>query len=180
MSAQATELVATLGLVDPALALGDYNARFAAWSTPQAGHASPGRAWRLETGRDSSAQGAGKPFYPELITAPAAASVAAPPARAEREPTAALALSGLELVTHFPAPTSRPLVSSLTAPASMRRAAELAFRTVRDLGYGDLLFQAAAASGAAASFHDFENRRASSAGALDPRIAAIFHHCGWK
>lgn len=225
LGAQTTSLIFAMGLIDTTLEIADYNARFAAWSTEQAGRASPGRAWRLETGVEASTTGAGMPFYAQLLSLPPVVNVA--PERAQVQAawarrladfdsgksalaltecdngylatlglTAANALHGLELVTHFPAPATRKVVPSLSGLARIQAAWELAFQTVRDLGWNDLLFQtggmlcfrgtkiqgnvAAArrmsnhASGTAADFNDFENRQMSSAGSMDPRIVALF------
>ena len=236
MSAQATAFVTAQGLIDTTLAYSDYTARFAAWSTPQPGRASPGQAWTLETGLQQSTQGAGMPFYAQLITIPTVVNVAAQRAQAEAAWAQRLAdfdagantlalsecdnrylsnlnltvqnsLNGLELVTQFPAPASRPrMVNSLPGLAQIQAEWELAFRTVRDLGWNDLLFQtggmlcfrgqkirgtpaqvAAAlrrmsnhSSGTAADFNDFENRQSVPIGTMDPRIVALFEALNFR
>jgi N-acetylmuramoyl-L-alanine amidase len=231
MSAQATSLVTAQGLIDTTLEYGDYNARFAAWSTPQAGRASPGRAWRLETGLEASSQGPAMPFYTQLITIPAAVNIAAQRAQVQAAWTQRLsdfdagtntkalnecdnhylsglgltvanALSGLELVTEFPAAASHRVVRSLTGLSAIQTAWELAFQTVRDLGWNDLLFQTGGmlcfrgtkiqgnpaalrrmsnhSSGTAGDFNDFENRQMSAAGSMDPRIVALFEALNFR
>jgi N-acetylmuramoyl-L-alanine amidase len=231
LSAATASLVTAMGLIDTTLEYSDYDARFAAWSVPQAGRASAGRAWRLETGVEASALGAGMPFYPELVTPPPVVSVAAQRAQVQAAwatrlsdfdagknttpltqcddryvaslgLTAPNALGGLELLTSFPAPSTRRPLSSLEGLAQIRAAWELAFQTVRDLGWNDLLFQtggmlcfrgtkiqgnpAAArrmsnhASGTAGDFNDFENRQMTASGAMDPRIVAVFEAMNFR
>jgi hypothetical protein len=231
LSAQASALITSQGLIDTTIEYADYDARFAAWSTPQAGHASPGRAFRLETGLEASPQGTGMPFYTQLVTLPAVVNVAAQKAQVQAawtrrladfdagtnpKPlnecddrylanlglTVANALNGLELMSVFPASASRAKVGSLTGLASIQPAWELAFQTVRDLGWNDLLFQTGGmlcfrgtkiegdsaalrrmsnhSSGTAADFNDFENRQMSRAGSMDPRIVALFESLGFR
>ncbi len=77
-SAVAT-LVTTSMQIDTTMALGDFRAREQAWRNSLAG-----RHWRLETGADASRQGAGRPFYTQLVTVPAAVNIATEKARVDR------------------------------------------------------------------------------------------------
>jgi hypothetical protein len=64
-------LIVTGGFIDTTLTFGDYRARFDAWD-----RGSAGQTWRLETGITSSALGPGQPFYPSVVTLPAAVNIA--------------------------------------------------------------------------------------------------------
>ncbi len=66
------DIITLAGLIDTTLSANDYNAHFNVWSNGLAC-----RAWRLETGLDHSSQGAGQPFYTQLITIPAAIDISA-------------------------------------------------------------------------------------------------------
>jgi hypothetical protein len=72
LSPAVQSLILHLNVIDTTLPFGDYNARFRAWDNSLAG-----MAWRLETGLQNSTQGPGLPFYPQLITVPAAVNTAA-------------------------------------------------------------------------------------------------------
>jgi hypothetical protein len=67
-----SSLIIRRGMINSALALGEYNAFFNAWN-----NGLPGAAWRLETGIQPSALGAGQPFYPQTIRLPAVVNTAA-------------------------------------------------------------------------------------------------------
>lgn len=76
LSQQTTRLITANLLIDTTLSLADYNVRFGAWNNGLAG-----AQWRAETGVDSSPAGAGQPFYPQLVTIPAAVNIAPEKAR---------------------------------------------------------------------------------------------------
>jgi len=76
LSPQTTRMITANLLIDTTLSLADYNVRFNAWNTGLAG-----RQWRAETGVDASPAGPGQPFYPQLLTIPAAINIAAEKAR---------------------------------------------------------------------------------------------------
>ena len=59
-------------LIDRTLSAADYQARFNHWKTGLAG-----RQWRMETGVDPASPAPGRPFYPQLVTLPAAVNIAA-------------------------------------------------------------------------------------------------------
>jgi D-alanyl-D-alanine carboxypeptidase len=67
-----SSLIIRRGMIDSTLALGEYAAFFNAWN-----NGLPGTAWRLETGIQPSALGAGQPFYPQTIALPAVVNTAA-------------------------------------------------------------------------------------------------------
>lgn len=67
LSPEVQALIRGPRIVDAAVTEAQLRARFRAWRDGL-----PGRAWRLETGRETSAAGAGRPFYPELAQVPAA------------------------------------------------------------------------------------------------------------
>ncbi len=72
LTQQLQRCITALMLIDTTMTYADYNVRFGAWNTGLAG-----RQWRLETGVDPSPAGAGQPFYPQMITIPAAVNIAA-------------------------------------------------------------------------------------------------------
>jgi hypothetical protein len=65
-------LILHTALIDPTISYGQYRERFEAWAGGLAG-----RIWRFETGLEPSLMGPGRPFYPELVTIPAAVNVTA-------------------------------------------------------------------------------------------------------
>lgn len=67
-----SSLIIRRGMINSTLALGEYNAFFNAWN-----NGLPGAAWRLETGIQPSALGAGQPFYPQTIRLPAVVNTVA-------------------------------------------------------------------------------------------------------
>ena len=64
LSRQVHQMVMSSMLIDTTLSLQDYLARFNTWSRGPAGH-----QWRLETGRDTSGGGPGRPFYRQAVPA---------------------------------------------------------------------------------------------------------------
>jgi hypothetical protein len=70
LSSDVTRLVISTGMIDTIMPYEDYQARFNLWKNGLAG-----RAWRLETGLEASTLGSGLPFYPELVTLPAAVNI---------------------------------------------------------------------------------------------------------
>ena len=67
-----SSLIIRRGMIDSTLDLSENAAFFNAWN-----NGLPGAAWRLETGIQPSAQGAGQPFYPQTIALPAVVNTAA-------------------------------------------------------------------------------------------------------
>jgi N-acetylmuramoyl-L-alanine amidase len=70
-SPQVHQLIMRTLLIDDTLSFADYNARVRFWQNGLAG-----QQWQLETGRAQSTGGAGLPFYPQLVTIPAAIDIA--------------------------------------------------------------------------------------------------------
>jgi D-alanyl-D-alanine carboxypeptidase len=166
LSPQTAALIAARNLIDPAAQASVYTARFDAWRT-----GAPGRMWRLETGRETSAgTPAGAPFYPSVFTIPAPINIAAPRAQVEAAWTRRVAafdagstttpltqcdnafltplqvmgpvsLRGLQLHSRFPSPDSAALLPSLTGLAAVAPAFEGVFQAMVDLGWNDLLVE---------------------------------------
>jgi D-alanyl-D-alanine carboxypeptidase len=166
LSPQVTQLIAARSLTDGSLDAAAYRGKLTAWQS-----GAPGRMWRLETGRDTSAgRAAGVPFYPDPFTIPGPINITAERAQVraawahrladfDAGRTASplttcdnaylrqaglmsrVALRGLQLRTQFPSPSSASTLSSLDGLAAVRPAFEAAFQAVVDLGWNDLLFE---------------------------------------
>lgn len=163
---QVSALVVRRLLIDTTLAQADYTARFASWRD-----GAPGRAWRLETGRETvPGRVAAAPFYPDLFANPAGIDISAQRAQVAAAWSARVAafdrgnttvalttcdnthlrglgvmgpisLEGLQLRAKFPAPANARALTSLNGLAAVRPAFEAAFKAVADLGWNDLLFE---------------------------------------
>jgi len=166
LSPQAAQLITARRLTDPSVDAAAYRARVTAWQS-----GAPGRAWRLETGRDTvPGRAAAAPFYPSLFTIPPTINITAERSQVARawaqrladvdagrttRPltdcdntymarlglTTAIPLRGLQLRTHFPSPATASTLTTLTGLAAVRAAFEAAFQAVVDLGWNDLLFE---------------------------------------
>jgi hypothetical protein len=163
---QAGRLIASRLLIDTTLSAADYRAKFTFWRDGL-----PGRAWRLETGRETVAgRPRGAPFYADLVATLApidisrsrsqvqaawARRVAAADAGRSTVPLtkcdnsllaplrlmAPIALRGLQLRSAFPSPASAPTLRTLTGLTVVGPAFEAAFQAIADLGWNDLVFE---------------------------------------
>ncbi|MEO8075459.1 MAG: M15 family metallopeptidase [Acidobacteriota bacterium] len=166
LSAQTSQLISARRLTDATVDAPAYRAKFRAW---QAG--SPGRLWRLETGRDTSpSRPAGAPFYSDPFTIPHPINIAAErgqvqgawrrrlaevdSGRTQKPLTecdgaylsslgliAPISLRGLQLRAKFPSPASARSLTQLNGLAAVQPAFEAAFQAIADLGWNDLLFE---------------------------------------
>jgi hypothetical protein len=166
VSPQVTQLITARRLTDTSVDAAAYRTRFTTWQS-----GAPGRAWRLETGRDTTpGRAAAAPFYPSLFTIPGTINIAAERSQVARawaqrladvdagrtsKPltdcdntymarlglTTPIPLKGLQLRTHFPSPATASTLTTLTGLAAVRTAFEAAFQAVVDLGWNDLLFE---------------------------------------
>ena len=220
LSPQAAPFITARSLSDASVDQATYRARFTAWQT-----GAPGRLWRLETGRETSAgRAVGAPFYSASFSIPASINIAAERTQvrsawthrvadfdAGRTTTpltqcdndyvtrlglmSGIALRGLQVRSHFPAPSTAAALTQLTGLAAVKPAFEAAFQAIADAGWNDLVFEtqgmgcfrgkkvpgnAAAARqmsehslGIAVDLNVFENAQNTS-GSMDPRIVALF------
>lgn len=217
---QAAQLVTARSLTDRTVDAAAYRTRFTAWQTGP-----PGRMWRLETGRETApGRAAAAPFYADPFTLPPSINITAeraqvraawarrvadvdagrttvPLTRCDNTYVtrlglmAPISLRGLQLRTHFPAPSSARTLTVLSGLAAVQPAFEAAFQAITDLGWNDLLFETQGMGcfrgkkipgnpeaarrmsehslGIAIDLNVFENAQ-NTPGSMDPRIVALF------
>jgi hypothetical protein len=168
LSSHVRRLITTRALRDTSVDAAAYASRQSAWKAGVAG-----RMWRLETGREMSADGrSGALFYPDPFKIPPRINVSHERAQVHRAwahrvadfdagrstvpltdcdskylssigVMAPISLTGLQLRPQFPSPSGAPKLPSLTGLAAVKPAFEAAFQAIADLGWNDLLFETA-------------------------------------